>query len=312
MSKKWIAIIVALIAVIGFWAIQKSVKKRDDKEKNQITKVEGKFYWTCPMHPQIHSEHPGECPICHMKLVKVVEQIDTEKSQGDGAEKRSAVQATSSQLELIGIQKQEVEKMTLTAVIPVSGRLLSASTVAFQVYETDLRYVRPGLIFKGEDSFYSGEEISGTVSTVDSIVDPTSRTVRVVGTIHKGPRGLISETSFRGEIRIELKDKLAIPESAVLHTGQGDLVYLVVDGNKLTPKKVSVGLKTEGFYEVLSGLSLGDFISSGPNFLIDSEAKIRGTSDPVSNGSKPSNPTCPDGQHWDIPMSMCMPGKDRK
>src|SRR3989344_5596063 len=139
MSKKWIAIIVALVAVIGFWTIQKTFKKTDDKEKNQITKVEGKFYWTCPMHPQIHSEHPGECPICHMKLVKVEEQIDTTKSQGDSTEKRSSVQATSSQLELIGIQKQEVEKMTLTAVIPVSGRLLSASSVAFQVYETDLR-----------------------------------------------------------------------------------------------------------------------------------------------------------------------------
>jgi hypothetical protein len=312
MSKKWITIIVALVAVVGFWMTQKSFKKTDDNEKNQIAKVEGKFYWTCPMHPQIHSEHPGECPICHMKLVKVSEQIDATKSQSDSTEKRSAVQATTSQLELIGIQKQEVEKMTLTAVIPVSGRLLSASSVAFQVYETDLRYVRPGLGFKGEDSFYSGEEISGTISSVDSIVDPTSRTVRVVGTIHKGPRGLISETSFRGEIRIELKDKLAIPESAVLHTGQGDLVYLVGDGNKLTPKKVSVGLKTEGFYEVLSGLNAGDFISSGPNFLIDSEAKIRGTSDPASNGSTTSKPTCPDGQHWDIPMSMCMPGKDSK
>jgi multidrug efflux pump subunit AcrA (membrane-fusion protein) len=229
------------------------------------------------MHPQIHSDHPGECPICHMKLVKVSEQSQEENAKTDQGESRSTVQATSQQLGLIGVQKQNVEKMTLTATIPVSGRLLSSSSVAFQVYEEDLRYIHSGLSFRGEDNIYSEEEISGVITSVDSIVDPTSRTVRVVGVIKKGSRRLLPETSFRGEIKIELKDKIAIPESSVLHTGQGELVYIVDEKNKLTPKKIQVGLKAEGFYEVLSGLNPGDLISSGPNFLLDSEAKIRGT-----------------------------------
>ncbi|MBK5273297.1 MAG: efflux RND transporter periplasmic adaptor subunit [Bacteroidia bacterium] len=28
-------------------------------------------YFTCSMHPQIHEERPGNCPICHMELIKV-------------------------------------------------------------------------------------------------------------------------------------------------------------------------------------------------------------------------------------------------
>jgi multidrug efflux pump subunit AcrA (membrane-fusion protein) len=31
---------------------------------------QAKVIWTCPMHPQIILDKPGECPICHMTLVK--------------------------------------------------------------------------------------------------------------------------------------------------------------------------------------------------------------------------------------------------
>jgi Heavy metal binding domain len=29
-----------------------------------------KIYFTCPMHPQIHQDKPGKCPICGMTLIK--------------------------------------------------------------------------------------------------------------------------------------------------------------------------------------------------------------------------------------------------
>lgn len=310
--KKTIISIIAIIAIIGFWASKKILKKEPTKEKSAITKVEAQTYWTCPMHPQIHTDHPGECPICHMKLVQIKAQQAQESEQSKG-ESRGPVMATTEQLALVGVQRTEVEKMALRVKIPISGRFVSSSSVAFQIYESDLRYVKPGLTFKGASSFYPEEEVLGTISSVDSIVDPTSRTVRVLGVATKGPRGTPSETGFRGDIELELKGRIAIPESSVLHTGSGDLVYVFTNGNELTPRKVSLGLKTEGFYDVLKGLAVGEAISSGPNFLIDSESKIRAISMPESSGdgtpSKPTTPSCPKGQHWDIPMSMCMPGE---
>jgi membrane fusion protein, copper/silver efflux system len=33
--------------------------------------AEAKKQWQCPMHPQIVQDHPGDCPICGMKLVEV-------------------------------------------------------------------------------------------------------------------------------------------------------------------------------------------------------------------------------------------------
>lgn len=309
MNKKWIWILASIVAIV-FWVSKDFFKtKEGHQEKSSISKIEGATYWTCPMHPQIHSDKSGECPICHMKLVQVKPQQAQEQNQAIKSENRTEVQATNSQMALLGVQKHTVEKMDLRVLLPVSGRFLSSSSVVFQVYESDLRYVKAGLSFKGESSFYPEEEIVGVISSVDSIVDPTSRTVRVVGTVKKGPKGLFSETSFRGEVEILLKDRIAVPESSVLHTGSGDLVYVFGDGNKLTSKEVKLGPKTETYFEVLEGLNVGEIISSGPNFLIDSESKIRGVALPKDGSGTPSTPSCPKGQHWDVPMSMCMPGE---
>lgn len=279
MNKVKVIAGIVLLIVVGYLTSKYVFKMKSDKQSQSTDQPEKSMYYTCPMHPQIHQDHDGECPICHMKLVKVSK---TAKSQSEGeqqGDKRATLDISNAQLELIGIQKTEVEKMNLTARIPISGRLVSSSTVAFQIYEEDLGQVRNGLRFTGQSSSSSEGMIAGVIVSVDSIIDPTSRTVRVLGDIKSGPKNLRPETSFSGEILIDLKGRLGIPESAVLHTGSRDIVYVFGEGNKLTPKTIKVGLKTEGFYEVVSGLNEGDMISSGPNFLIDSEAKIRGAND---------------------------------
>jgi Cu(I)/Ag(I) efflux system membrane fusion protein len=42
-------------------------KNKDTAETAQKKNV----YYTCSMHPQIHEDHPGNCPICGMKLISV-------------------------------------------------------------------------------------------------------------------------------------------------------------------------------------------------------------------------------------------------
>ena len=34
----------------------------------------GKIYYTCAMHPQVHQDRPGKCPICGMILIKKEER----------------------------------------------------------------------------------------------------------------------------------------------------------------------------------------------------------------------------------------------
>src|SRR2546430_13134032 len=42
-------------------------------------------YWTCKMHPSVHSKDPGKCPICSMDLVPVMKGSTTPASSSKNA-----------------------------------------------------------------------------------------------------------------------------------------------------------------------------------------------------------------------------------
>lgn len=39
-------------------------------------------YWTCTMHPSVHSKTPGKCPICSMDLVPVLKKVSNDNAGG--------------------------------------------------------------------------------------------------------------------------------------------------------------------------------------------------------------------------------------
>jgi len=67
MRKLRIFLLLASIAL--FLACQSNTNRTgttgSGNEQNDIAKAN----YTCPMHPEVTSDHPGECPICGMDLV---------------------------------------------------------------------------------------------------------------------------------------------------------------------------------------------------------------------------------------------------
>lgn len=297
---------VALISVAWIAGCTKQKETNPNSSATQAGHEDPQGYYTCSMHPQVHEHEPGKCPICGMALVKVSGQ--KQEAKPEATMSGHEVHATNAQLNLAGIGKYTVERRDLVFAVPVSGRLVSAREVVFQVYEADLQVVRTGLEFSGRASSSPEEELKGKILRVDTLVDPSSRTVRVLGSLNSSPKRIIIDGAFHGEIRSTAKAQIAIPENAVLHAGQRNLVYVITHDNQLAPLTITLGRKAAREYQVLSGLREGDVISTGPNFLIDSESKIRGVSRSQGEG-KPSTPSCPKGQHWDVPMNMCMPGE---
>jgi multidrug efflux pump subunit AcrA (membrane-fusion protein) len=278
MTKKQILITIGILAVVGLWIGKKYLASKEKDTKAKISMADASTYYTCPMHPFIHMDKAGKCPICHMDLVKVeAKSAEEQTAKSTTTQSRGSVVAPANLLSLVGVTKHKVEKMDLTLKLPVAGRFNSARGIAFQVYEQDLRLLKNGLKFKGTTPSRPNETLEGVIVSIDSIIDPTSRTSRVVGQLQSG-NSLPAEATFEGAVEVPLKNKIAIPEEAVLHTGTQDLVYVFSTGNMLTAKVVKLGVHTLEYYEVVDGLQEGEEISSGPNFLIDSEARIRGTS----------------------------------
>jgi hypothetical protein len=74
MSKRT-AILIACVAGLaglaaggsGMWLLGKS----HEHQHAATEKPAPRPLYQCPMHPSVTSDHPGDCPICGMKLVKV-------------------------------------------------------------------------------------------------------------------------------------------------------------------------------------------------------------------------------------------------
>jgi Cu(I)/Ag(I) efflux system membrane fusion protein len=147
--------------------------------------------------------------------------------------------------------------------------------VMASVYQIDLPLVRPGAMVTIANPYLDGGTRRGRVAFIDPTLAADTRTGNVRVEV-PNPRGDLKPGMFVDvTLDVALGRKLAIPESAVLPTGERRVVFVDLGDGRLAPREVRLGARAGDWYEVLGGLAEGERVVVAGNFLISSEAKLK-------------------------------------
>ncbi len=174
-----------------------------------------------------------------------------------------------------------LEKMVLDGAYIVPGmnlyKIADLSTVWIiaDVYEYEVPLVKVGQQARVTLPYSSGEVLRATVSFINPVLDPMTRTVKVRIAV-KNPGLVLKPDMFVNvEIMTSSGSRLVIPRSAVLDSGTRQIVYVEKEPGVFEMRTVTLGLRGENEVEVLKGIKKGERVVTSGNFLIDSESQLQ-------------------------------------
>lgn len=153
---------------------------------------------------------------------------------------------------------------------------LSSLWVIADIYEYELPFVKVGNPATITLSYLPGVEITSRIDYIYPNVSAETRTIKVRLKIANHHHQLKPQMFGDVVIRVDLGKKLVIPESAVMDTGTAMVVYVDRGEGAYEPREIKTGLRAEGIIEVLRGLKSGERVVAAANFLVDSEAQLKG------------------------------------
>ncbi len=130
---------------------------------------------------------------------------------------------------------------------------LSIIKVDFSIPERYLNTIAVGQRIEATNTAYQSEVFIGKVSSIDSRIDPVTRTLKVRAEISNGDHKLRAGMLLNLQVVRNVEKVLQLPESAVIPIEDEHFVFVIEDG-KAVKKSFKIGRRYHGFVEVLSGL----------------------------------------------------------
>jgi Cu(I)/Ag(I) efflux system membrane fusion protein len=234
------------------------------------------------------------------------EYLAVRRMQGAGTE--ALVEAARQRMRLAGMTEDHIRRVEssgkvagrLTLLAPASGvvtelaaregmtvaigaplfRIAGLTTiwVNAEVPEALSSQVRPGNAVEARAPAWPGEVFKGKVSALLPEVDTTTRTLKArVELSNPGNRlvpGMFANINFTPTSQHEV---FTVPTEAVIRTGRRAVVILAQENGQFKPVDVELGVEGDGRTEIRKGLEAGQKVIVSGQFLIDSEASLKGT-----------------------------------
>lgn len=137
---------------------------------------------------------------------------------------------------------------------------VSRMRLDFSVPETLVTKVAVGAPVKAYSLAYPGRNFEGTVSVIDTRIDPVTRSTKVTALIPNTDSALKPGMFMNVSLQVASRlDAIMAPEEAVIAEGPRQIAFVVKDG-KVQRRVVTIGQRQSGQVEVLTGLAVGDVI----------------------------------------------------
>jgi membrane fusion protein, multidrug efflux system len=141
------------------------------------------------------------------------------------------------------------------AVISAGMPLVTVSDISrikldFTVPETGLSGLRSGQPIEAVAAAFPGEVFEGRISTIDPVIDPSSRAVLIRAILPNPGARLKPGMLLSVKVRLAERVSDAVPELAVTGDGAARFVYVLGPGNKAKQVEIRTGLRDAGLIEV--------------------------------------------------------------
>ncbi len=159
---------------------------------------------------------------------------------------------------------------------------LTSLWVFFDVYESDLSFVKKGNEVEYSIQSFPGEKFKGIVSFIDPVINPKTRVAKARLDINNKSSRFKPEMFVSGILKNALngaKSTIVIPKTAVMWTGEKSVVY-VKSGNQkgvnFLLREVVLGPSLGNSFIINKGLVEGEEIAINGTFSIDAAAQLAG------------------------------------
>ncbi|GAA4880219.1 efflux RND transporter periplasmic adaptor subunit [Ferrimonas pelagia] len=128
----------------------------------------------------------------------------------------------------------------------------------FNVPERHMSVIRPGKPVVGQVSAYPEDRFFGTVVSIDSRIDPTTRSVMIRAELNNRELKLRPGMLMTLRLITDEREGIVVPEEAIMVQRQDQYLFVAGDDDVIERRRVRVGWRTRGKAEILSGLSEGE------------------------------------------------------
>ncbi|MET3107642.1 Cu(I)/Ag(I) efflux system membrane fusion protein [Oxalobacteraceae bacterium GrIS 2.11] len=235
------------------------------------------------------------------------EYLTVLKMKGTGLEEMA--DAARQRMRLVGMSEEQIRQVTdsgkvqtrLSVTAPVGGvvteltlregmtinsgasllRINGTGTVWVnaELPENLLAQVQPGDLVEARATALPAVIFKGHVNAILPEVNPTTRTLKARIEL-ANPHGALVPGMFATVHFLSTRSaqqSLLVPSEAIIRTGTRNVILVEQTGGKFEPVDIETGREANGQTEVKRGLQAGQKVVVSGQFLIDSEASLKGT-----------------------------------